>query len=143
MKLSHFFLAVFFSFLFFSCDEVNNSLVPKNNQELSKLKKSIRKSINDSIIKADSAKVIVAITKIDKRTKVILYDNNKWEYKSSTNKISTKPSTKISQSQIRSLVQTTRPVKSEYISNGLCGAPTKKGGSCQRRVKGGGRCYQH
>jgi len=25
----------------------------------------------------------------------------------------------------------------------LCGARTKSGGSCKRKVKGGGRCYQH
>lgn len=25
----------------------------------------------------------------------------------------------------------------------LCGAPTQKGGSCQRKVSGGGRCWQH
>lgn len=25
----------------------------------------------------------------------------------------------------------------------LCGAPTKKGGPCRRKVKGGGYCYQH
>jgi hypothetical protein len=26
---------------------------------------------------------------------------------------------------------------------GICGAPTKSGKACQRRVKSGGRCYQH
>lgn len=31
--------------------------------------------------------------------------------------------------------------KSSYSN--LCGARTKKGGSCQRRVSGGGRCWQH
>ncbi|WP_346083823.1 hypothetical protein [Sphingobacterium ginsenosidimutans] len=25
----------------------------------------------------------------------------------------------------------------------ICGAPTQKGGSCQRKVSGGGRCWQH
>jgi hypothetical protein len=25
----------------------------------------------------------------------------------------------------------------------ICGAPTKSGKPCQRRVRGGGRCYQH
>lgn len=25
----------------------------------------------------------------------------------------------------------------------ICGAPTKKGGACQRKVSGGGRCWQH
>jgi len=27
--------------------------------------------------------------------------------------------------------------------SGTCGAPTKKGGPCQRKVSGGGRCWQH
>lgn len=30
-----------------------------------------------------------------------------------------------------------------YQSSGYCGHPTKKGGSCRRRVKGGGYCWQH
>lgn len=30
---------------------------------------------------------------------------------------------------------------SSYV--GVCGAPTRRGGSCQRTVRGGGRCYQH
>lgn len=33
--------------------------------------------------------------------------------------------------------------RSRSSYSGLCGAPTKKGGSCQRRVSGGGRCWQH
>ena len=28
-------------------------------------------------------------------------------------------------------------------TSSICGARTKKGGSCQRRVVGGGYCYQH
>jgi len=28
-------------------------------------------------------------------------------------------------------------------SSSICGARTKKGGACQRRVVGGGYCYQH
>lgn len=34
-----------------------------------------------------------------------------------------------------------KPSNKESISK--CGAPTKGGGSCQRLVKGGGRCWQH
>jgi len=33
------------------------------------------------------------------------------------------------------------PQQSTTLS--LCGARTKSGGSCRRKVKGGGRCYQH
>jgi len=32
---------------------------------------------------------------------------------------------------------------SSGTSSSKCGAPTKGGGSCQRLVKGGGRCWQH
>lgn len=32
---------------------------------------------------------------------------------------------------------------SSSLTSGLCGAPTKRGGSCMRRVRGGGYCYQH
>lgn len=28
-------------------------------------------------------------------------------------------------------------------ASGICGAPTREGGTCQRRVTGGGYCYQH
>jgi len=31
----------------------------------------------------------------------------------------------------------------QSIGTFLCGARTKSGGSCRRKVKGGGRCYQH
>jgi len=30
-----------------------------------------------------------------------------------------------------------------YTGFGICGAPTKSGKSCQRRVRGGGYCWQH
>lgn len=30
-----------------------------------------------------------------------------------------------------------------YSSSGYCGARTKKGGSCRRKVRGGGYCWQH
>ncbi len=29
------------------------------------------------------------------------------------------------------------------VTSSICGAPTKKGGRCQRKVSGGGRCWQH
>jgi len=39
----------------------------------------------------------------------------------------------------------TKTYSSSSSSSGslICGATTKKGGSCSRRVKGGGRCWQH
>lgn len=40
-----------------------------------------------------------------------------------------------------------RPVKTEspevVTSTAVCNAPTKSGGKCTRRVKGGGYCFQH
>jgi len=30
-----------------------------------------------------------------------------------------------------------------YVGYGICGAPTKSGKPCQRRVRGGGYCWQH
>ena len=33
--------------------------------------------------------------------------------------------------------------KKSSSQSGYCGAPTKKGGSCKRKVSGGGRCWQH
>ena len=38
----------------------------------------------------------------------------------------------------------TRPSKSSSgVTNAICGAPTKSGKPCQRKVKGGGYCWQH
>lgn len=37
----------------------------------------------------------------------------------------------------------TATTKKMYSSNSACGARTKSGGYCKRKVKGGGRCYQH
>jgi len=34
-------------------------------------------------------------------------------------------------------------IKAAGIPNGICGAPTKSGKPCQRKVKGGGYCWQH
>ncbi|HXG94069.1 MAG TPA: hypothetical protein VNN73_17130 [Blastocatellia bacterium] len=40
--------------------------------------------------------------------------------------------------------QTPREQKAaSNIAEGICGAPTKSGRPCQRKVKGGGYCWQH
>jgi hypothetical protein len=36
-----------------------------------------------------------------------------------------------------------KPVDASAENVAFCGAPTKKGTPCSRRVKGGGRCWQH
>ncbi|KGN70145.1 hypothetical protein [Porphyromonas sp. COT-239 OH1446] len=39
--------------------------------------------------------------------------------------------------------KTYRRDNQQYSSSSYCGAPTKKGGACRRRVRGGGYCWQH
>ncbi|WP_434979091.1 hypothetical protein [Daejeonia sp. YH14] len=107
-----------------------------------KIKDSIKKSINDSIAKFDSTKVLIGTVKLRKKTYVNLYDNNKWEYK---NQINTKK-VKSTNQQARTLIQNfekNENAENTYVSSDVCGALTKKGGRCQRKVKGGGRCWQH
>jgi len=43
----------------------------------------------------------------------------------------------------QSPAKTTSRSKSKTEKVTLCGAPTKSGKPCRRRVKGGGRCWQH
>jgi len=38
---------------------------------------------------------------------------------------------------------TQNSLRSQQGTSSICGAATKSGGSCQRKVAGGGRCYQH
>ena len=66
-----------------SCSQEHSNLY-SNKIQLNKIKDSLKKSINDSIAKSDSTKVVVGIAKLNKKTKVVLYDNYKWEYKSAT-----------------------------------------------------------
>lgn len=44
--------------------------------------------------------------------------------------------------QVNKTTQSTKTYKSSSYSS-TCGAPTKKGGACRRKVSGGGRCWQH
>ncbi|MPN58924.1 hypothetical protein SDC9_206640 [bioreactor metagenome] len=113
-----------------------------NKTDFRKLKDSIKKSINDSIAKSDSTKILIGTAKLGKKTYVNLHDNNKWEYKSQKN---TK-NTKSTQQQVRTLMQNfekSQRQETSYAPSDVCGALTKKGGRCQRKVKGGGRCWQH
>lgn len=84
---------------------------------------------------------------------IVIYSDFTWKYKQqlvsdsiSSNKASTSNGVKstTSKSQLKTTTKssnTKSTVKSNY--SGYCGAPTKKGGSCKRRVSGGGRCWQH
>ena len=45
--------------------------------------------------------------------------------------------------QIEPSLQSEQPVIGPAAGEGICGALTKSGKPCQRRVKGGGYCWQH
>ncbi len=71
-----------------------------------------------------------------------------------TNSAASNTNTKVEKPVIKSnqaSISTEKPItrQTETISNTatepvyFCGAATKKGTPCSRRVKGGGRCYQH
>ena len=49
---------------------------------------------------------------------------------------------KTTNSKKRASYNSSSSYKHSY-SSGICGALTKKGGTCSRRVSGGGRCWQH
>ena len=92
---------------------------------------------------------------------IIIKDNFTWSYdkKSASNSNNRKPygitssnlsvnnrSNNISHKKKNTISKkisynTKRKYNSSY--SGYCGALTKKGGSCRRKVSGGGRCWQH
>ena len=132
------------------------------NTEVEKelLKKEVRKEILDSLKKSDSIKTIKHTFKLKKGKKVLVYDNNTWEY--STNKLVDKNNLKsknlsLENSNANLVVNSlasnsSKPKKkkrknksniSNSYSSGTCGYPTKSGGRCRRTVKGGGTCWQH
>ena len=57
-------------------------------------------------------------------------------------KTSNRNSYNIKNSKKRNSYNSSNSYKHSY-SSGICGALTKKGGACSRRVSGGGRCWQH
>lgn len=141
MRIKNYIFVIFSVFILTSCFKDNTSF-NKDKVEYKIIKDSLRKSIFDSIIKSDSLKQTVGIARLNKKNKVILYDNFKWEYQNKKNTKITK-NKKIKSNQIRTLSQSYSENENEYVASGICGALTKKGGRCQRRVKGGGRCWQH
>lgn len=114
-----------------------------------------------------SQKVIEEVKLSNGRT-IVVYDDNTWKYKDTNNKLYPREIEKIDDSTLKekplpralsnssqsnnstndnSTTTTSKrktnesSKKSSYSS--MCGARTKKGTSCQRRVSGGGRCWQH
>lgn len=90
---------------------------------------SVRKSILDSIKKSDSLKVQIGTVKLKKK-KIKLFDNFTWEYKNKSS----------SNNEIKPIYFYS---KKTFIPSEICGALTKKRKFCKRKVKGGGRCWQH
>lgn len=97
---------------------------------------------------------IIEIIKLSNGKNIIIRDNYTWEYTSnstnktygitSSNKTSynkTSSSKNSSNKRKKTNYKSTNYYKSSYSS--YCGALTKSGGSCRRKVSGGGRCWQH
>ncbi|KEY19660.1 hypothetical protein [Kaistella antarctica] len=150
MKIPNFIFLIVITLSSISCVQERSKLY-SNKVELNKIKDSLKKTINDSIAKSDSMKIIIGVAKLNKKSRVILYDNYKWEYKTANN-LNSQNNQKVAITKIQPIMQTVKPIRkaatpiqTEYMTNesGLCGALTKKGGSCRRKVKGGGRCWQH
>lgn len=79
---------------------------------------------------------------------IIIYDNKTWAYSSTQ----TRPQVPVDNSKTSNPNNAGSNNHYNNKSNGsenktsyssTCGAPTKKGGACQRKVSGGGRCWQH
>lgn len=91
------------------------------------------------------AQEIKEIVKLQNNQKVILYDDGTWKYApkgSSEIQSLTSPA----QNQIKNTRNNTSSSRTYSPSpsySGICGARTKKGGACKRRVSGGGTCWQH
>jgi len=107
---------------------------------------------------AQSVKCLVVTKSIDGQY-FALYSDSTWKvtnegiYLTHNNATNRTENTEINKN-INSTKPTTTPNKTYNSTNqsnintttsssSICGARTKKGGSCQRRVVGGGYCYQH
>ncbi|PST82573.1 hypothetical protein C7T94_07850 [Pedobacter yulinensis] len=82
---------------------------------------------------------------INKTQTAVLYDDGTWRYVNGTAAAAT-----VRNTAARALPVTTpapaptyRPSSASYSGSPTCGAPTKKGGYCRRKVRGGGYCWQH
>ena len=139
------FLLILLTFL--SC--IKDSSLNKNA-----LKDEIRKEILDSIKKYDSTRIVLYKYKVKKGKSILIYDNKTWEYNNkktateaqilgfsqTVNKVSKNPSIK---AKSKNKKRTKNNYSNSSTISGYCGHPTKSGGSCSRRVKGGGYCWQH
>lgn len=103
-------------------------------------------------------KNLVEKVKLKNGTKILIYDDSTWtvdtskiESKKPINKKLVKATTS-SVSNVNTLYSNKTSTvkktykksnKNTYTSSGYCGARTKSGGSCRRKVSGGGYCWQH
>lgn len=79
---------------------------------------------------------------------IIVYDNKTWAYTNSetkpgSNEMIDAPKTNGTNTSGTNNYTGKGSSNNKGNSSSTCGAPTKKGGACQRKVSGGGRCWQH
>ncbi|AZZ58011.1 hypothetical protein [Riemerella anatipestifer] len=101
----------------------------------------------------------VETVKLSSGRTVVLYNDNTWRYSDSNDRVygfsssTSKRSSGINRHHAKHALPKTKSKKhkknhhsktySSYSYSSYCGALTKKGGSCSRKVSGGGRCWQH
>ena len=101
------------------------------------------------------AQNVIQRVKLDNGKTIIIFDDKTWEYASDNLSTSDESEQDIEKGKPKEETKNTKKstksqnVRSKSSSSssssysGTCGAPTKKGGSCRRKVRGGGRCWQH
>lgn len=131
--MKHFSLLIFF--IFSSC--FKETIIVKDYRRSQK--DSIKKIILDSVRENSSNSTRIGTARFQRR-RINIYDNNRWEF-SNTNDLNP-----VKSQNIKTIIsQDQRPPTPsvKYSSNSICGAKTKSGRSCRRRVKNGGFCWQH
>lgn len=97
---------------------------------------------------------IIGETELSNGKKIKIKDDYTWEYVGSLtegassylyNDVSTTKKDRVTGSYNKANItqKKKQSYRSNYSSSNYCGASTKSGGSCRRKVKGGGRCWQH
>lgn len=101
-----------------------------------------------SLLFSCTQKKIDTVTLSNGRT-IIIYDNQTWDYANSQTKLSSTVAIDSPKADSINAILTTdnnnhsTKSYSKPIRSSTCGAPTKKGGPCKRKVAGEGRCWQH
>ncbi|ASZ12413.1 hypothetical protein CK934_16325 [Chitinophaga sp. MD30] len=74
---------------------------------------------------------------------VHLYSDYTWKYADNVSSGGTKPQKAVRVNIAPVAASSSYASSSASSSVGYCGALTKKGTPCRRKVRGGGRCWQH